>query len=229
LCPSIGDTIVDVGCNTGDAERLLVREYPRVGKVVGVEIRAQAIPRALDSWRQDGQPPEIEFRLADGQRLPFPDSAFDRALCVETLEYVAAPAQALREIRRVLKSERPAVIVHTDFDTQVFRAADKALCRKMVTAFSDAGPNGQMGRELVGLCRQAGFRAVEPLTYVLVNTEWQPASYVYKMAQLMADWLRSASLIGENQTERWLADVEAQASQGRFFYSVNRYICRCVK
>jgi ubiquinone/menaquinone biosynthesis C-methylase UbiE len=229
LCPSTGDTILDVGCNTGDAERLLVREYPLAGKVVGVEIRSQGIRRALETWRRDGRPPQIEFRLADGQRLPFPDSAFDRALCVETLEYVKSPVQALQEIRRVLRSEGTAVVVHTDFDTQVFTAADKALSRKIVAAFSDAGPNGQMGRELYGLCRKAGFRTVEPLTYVLVNTEWRPTLYAYKMAHMMADWLRGGSLVSDDEIEQWLVDIEAQASEGNFFYSVNRNVCRCVK
>jgi arsenite methyltransferase len=229
LCPSIDDTILDVGCNTGDAERLLVREYPAVGKVVGVEVRPKAIRHAVERWRQDGQPTQIEFRLADGQSLPFPDSAFDRALCVEVLEWVNSPAQALQEIRRVLRSEGSAVIVHTDFDTQLFNAVDKALSRKIMAAFSDAGPNGQMGRALYGLCRKAGFRTVEPLTYVLVNTEWRPALYAYKMAQMMADWLRSGALISDYEIGQWLADIEAQASEGRFFYSVNRYVCRCVK
>jgi ubiquinone/menaquinone biosynthesis C-methylase UbiE len=229
LCPSNDDAILDVGCNTGDAERLLLREYPTVGKVVGVEIRSHAIRQAVETWRRDGQPPQIEFRLADGQSLPFLDSAFDRALCVETLEYVNSPALALQEIRRILTSKGSAVIVHTDFDTQVFNAADKALSRKIVAAFSDAGPNGQMGRELHGLCRQAGFRTVEPLTYILVNTEWRPTLYAYKIAQTMADWLRSGSLVGDDEIGQWLADIEAQASEGNFFYSVNRYVCRCVK
>jgi ubiquinone/menaquinone biosynthesis C-methylase UbiE len=229
LCPSNDDAIIDVGCGTGDAERLLVRENPTVGKVVSVEVRSQAIQCAVEKWRQDGRPPQIEFRLADGQSLPFSDSVFDRALCVETLEYVNSPVQALQEIRRVLRSEGSAVIVHTDFDTQVFNAADKALSRKMVTAFSDAGPNGQMGRELYGLCRKAGFRTVEPLTYVLVNTEWRPALYAYKMAHMMVDWLRSGSLVSDDEIGQWLADIEAQASEGSFFYSVNRYGCRCVK
>ncbi len=229
LRPSIDDTILDVGCGMGDAERLLVRENPTVGNVVGVEVRSQAIQCALETWRQDGQPPQIEYRLADGQRLPFADSAFDRALCVETLEYVKSPAQALREIRRVLRSEGAAVIVHTDFDTQVFNAANRALSRKIVTAFSDAGPNGQMGRELYGLCRQAGFRTVEPLIYVLANTEWRPALYGYKAAYMMADWLRGGALVSNDEIGQWLADIEAQASEGSFFYSVNRYGCRCVK
>jgi SAM-dependent methyltransferase len=37
LNPQAGDLVLDVGCNTGDAERLLMREYPYIEKVIGLE------------------------------------------------------------------------------------------------------------------------------------------------------------------------------------------------
>jgi hypothetical protein len=37
LAPQAGDLILDVGCNTAEAERLLLREYPKIGKVIGLE------------------------------------------------------------------------------------------------------------------------------------------------------------------------------------------------
>jgi len=40
---------------------------------------------------------------ANTLRLPFPDASFDRVLCSEVLEHVVDPAQAMRELVRVLK------------------------------------------------------------------------------------------------------------------------------
>src|SRR5262245_47215556 len=40
---------------------------------------------------------------ANTLRLPFPDATFDRVLCSEVLEHVVDPAQATRELVRVLK------------------------------------------------------------------------------------------------------------------------------
>src|SRR5919112_3900489 len=42
--------------------------------------------------------------LADAYRLPFGDGAFDVVLCAEVLEHMHSPAQALAEMRRVLKA-----------------------------------------------------------------------------------------------------------------------------
>ncbi|MGH7450127.1 MAG: hypothetical protein ACRENG_02145, partial [bacterium] len=65
--------------------------------------------------------------------------------------------------------------------------------------------------------------------YTLTNTEWRPNLYAYKIAQMMVDWLTTKSLVSQDELENWLADLERQAQAGVFFYSVNRYICRCRK
>jgi hypothetical protein len=46
---------------------------------------------------------------------------------------------------------------------------------------------------------------------------------------MMGEWLRDKSLLDADEIDRWMADIELQAREGNFFYSVNRYICRCVK
>ena len=225
LGPEAGDTIVDVGCNTGEAERLLLKEYPKISKVIGIENNQKRCQRALNRWQDDGSPAQVEFILADAQALPWPEESVDRVLCAETLEWVDQPIKALQEMRRVLKPNGRAVIVHTDFDTQVFNVTDRQRNRKIVNFFADSGPNGQIGRELFGLCKQAGFQAVEPIVYTLVNREWTPNWYSYQVAQMMVDWLTEQSLMSSEELELWLADLAAQQAKDIFFYSVNRYIC----
>jgi ubiquinone/menaquinone biosynthesis C-methylase UbiE len=229
LQPGDGDIIADIGCNTGDAARLLVREYPRVDRVVGIDNDRERYERALARWRTDNRPPQIEFRLADATGLPFPENYYDRALCVETAEWITNPVAALQEIRRVIKPGGAALVVHSDFDTQVFNSTDKELCRRITTAFTDSGPDGQIGRRLYGLCKEAGFSAVKPLVYTLLNTEWSGNLYAYKVAHMMAEWLKGKSAIREKELAQWLADLQEQHNRGKFFYSINRNICYCVK
>jgi len=224
-----GQVVIDIGCNNGEAERLLLSEYPLIGRVIGIEKDQDRYSEAVERWQDTGSSAQVEFRLADAQQLPFPDDYADRILCVETLEWVKQPDKALQEIRRVLKTGGLAVVIHTDFDTQIFNAADKRRARKIVYLFSDAGPNGQIGRKLYGLCKQAGFQAVEPMVYCLTNQEWRPDLYGYKVARMMVDWLNSQSLIPEEELKDWLVDLETQQANGCFFYSINRYICCCRK
>jgi hypothetical protein len=67
------------------------------------------------------------------------------------------------------------------------------------------------------------------LVYTLVNTDWLPNLYGYKAAHMMVEWLRNKKRVGEAELTRWLSDLEAQSARGSYFYSINRYICVCVK
>lgn len=222
-----GDRVIDVGCNTGDTERLLLMDHPRLGCGVGLDHDAQRLERAAVRCQDLIAEGRVRFVMGDGHALPFGDSSFDRALCMETAEYLADPAQAFREIRRVLRPGGVAVIEHTDWDMQVFNAEDLARSRALTLAFGDSGPRGQVGRELYGLCRAAGFEHVEPVAYTLVNPEWEPNHYGYRAAHMVRDWLLAKELAEEATLDAWLADLEQQAQAGKFFYSVNRYLCVC--
>jgi len=120
---------------------------------------------------------------------------------------VKDPAKALQEIHRVLTPGGTAVIVHSDFDTQVFSCGDKDLCRQIVHAFTDSGPAGQTGRELYRLCRAVGFQSVQLSVYTLTNTEWLPNHYGHKAAHMMIDLLARTGRASPNDLSRWLADL----------------------
>lgn len=49
------------------------------------------------------------------------------------------------------------------------------------------------------------------------------------MAHMTAEWLLKNQAVTKDEIESWLAGLEARRSAGDFFYSVNRYICRCLK
>ena len=197
--------------------------------MIGLENDPKRYDYALSKLQKDRNPAQIELILGDGLGLLFSDDDFDRAFCVDVLEWVKEPAKALQEIHRVLKPTGTAVIVHSDFDTQVFSCDDKELCRRIVHAFTDSGPNGQLGRELYSLCSLTGFHSVRPMIYPLINTEWLPNLYGYKAVQTMIEWFAKTRRVAESDLSRWLADIESQHERNSFFYSINRNICVCVK
>ena len=71
LAPRRGDRIIDVGCNTTEAERLLLREYPNIGKVIGLENDTDRYDYALSKLQKDGSPAQIELKIADRSTSPF--------------------------------------------------------------------------------------------------------------------------------------------------------------
>ena len=93
-----GTRVLDVGCGVG---RLMLRIARRGCFVTGVELMRpdlQSARRLLAEYQQ-----QVELIEGDGGRIPFAADTFDFVACTETLEHVADPGLALRELARVLK------------------------------------------------------------------------------------------------------------------------------
>jgi hypothetical protein len=61
---------------------------------------------------------------------------------------------------------------------------------------------------------------VQPAVYTLVNTEWRPDRYAYRMAHMMVEWLRLEKRASDDELTRWLGDLEAQAARSCLFISL---------
>ena len=229
LRPESGHRVIDVGSGSGDAVYLLSQDFPAIEKVVGIDSNRDYCERATKFLETARYPNNVEIKVADALNLPFPDNYFDRAICAEMLEYVPDPTRAISEVFRILKPDGIALFVHSDFDTQVFNAGDRDRTRRIVKAFSDAGPNGWMGRELYGLCKGGGFSSVTPFIYPFLSISWGRTTYPYKMSHMMVEWLSQKFMIPDNDLTQWISDIEQAYIEGNFVYSINRYSCRCTK
>ena len=92
-----GLRVLDVGCGGGFTCEFLAR---RGAQVWGVDPSAPCIAAAQRHAAQEHLP--IAYTCAAAEHLPYADHSFDAVVCVDVLEHVAAPAQAVAEISRVL-------------------------------------------------------------------------------------------------------------------------------
>ena len=64
------------------------------------------------------QNPRLEERIVQDlnarSELPFPDNSFDAAICSASIEYLVQPVAVLRELGRVLKPGKTAIITFSD-------------------------------------------------------------------------------------------------------------------
>lgn len=102
--------VVDVGCST-DAYTAAITAEGRLA--VGVDLLR---PAARQS---------VPFLAGDAVALPFASGSFDSALCFETLEHVAQPELALRELGRVAR--RVVLTVPNCEQPEEFKAAGLAF------------------------------------------------------------------------------------------------------
>jgi SAM-dependent methyltransferase len=88
-------SIVDVGCGEGVLTERWAELVP--GHVVGVDLED---PKLRSEWERRTRP-NLEFRAAFGDRLPYGDGEFEAATAIEVLEHVPNPEAVLTEMSRV--------------------------------------------------------------------------------------------------------------------------------
>ena len=97
-------SVLDVGCGAG----VDLARFAKGGALVtGVDLAASAIELARANFEQQGLSATLE--VADGERLPFPDHAFDLVYAHGVVQYTADPQRLVDECRRVLKPGGEAV------------------------------------------------------------------------------------------------------------------------
>jgi ArsR family transcriptional regulator len=108
----------DLGCGTGQVSESLA---PFVRRVVSVDSSAAMLGAA---HARLGGVPNVEVRAGELEALPIADGELDSALLFLVLHYVAEPAAALAEARRVLRPGGTLLVVDmTPHDREEYRQA----------------------------------------------------------------------------------------------------------
>ncbi|MEW6103267.1 MAG: methyltransferase domain-containing protein [bacterium] len=91
--------VLDIGCGTGWASRMVAKLIPN-GEVVGIDI-AEGMIEIAKQKADDHQ--NISFRIANVENIPYPHDYFDCLISIESFGWFPDPEAALREMKRVLK------------------------------------------------------------------------------------------------------------------------------
>ena len=99
---------LDVGCGAGHYTGALAMHG---GSWTGIDVSE----RMLEAARRGH--PDIDWRLADAERLPFADGSFDGAMATLVVHHLKALPGCMREARRVL--QRGCFVIFTAFPEQM--------------------------------------------------------------------------------------------------------------
>ncbi|MFC1657871.1 glycosyltransferase [Candidatus Omnitrophota bacterium] len=108
--------ILDVGCGTGAN----ILSFKKLGDAFGIDASRQAI----EFCRKRGIENTTQCPI---EKLGFADKTFDIITCIDVLEHVSNPSEALLEIKRVLKDEGKLIITVPAFRI-LWSQHDEALC-----------------------------------------------------------------------------------------------------
>jgi ubiquinone/menaquinone biosynthesis C-methylase UbiE len=177
--PEPGESVLDVGCGTGVVARSVAPLVRPLGHVIGIDTSPNMLAIAREiSVRDDLQ---IEWIEGDARQMPFPDGAFDLALCQQTLQFIPDKPAVLSEIRRVLSEGRGRLVLNVwlGLDHHPFpRRFYEVLGAHLNTPLLDQAYSLGDETVLAALLDAAGFRDVSITVVQSVARFSDPERYV---------------------------------------------------
>jgi ubiquinone/menaquinone biosynthesis C-methylase UbiE len=216
-----GDSVLEVGCGTGNDAILLSKHVGKTGKVTAVDRSQLMLNQATE--KAENFISELEFVLADAENLPFLDNTFSAVRVDRTLQHIPHPRTAIAEMVRVLKPNGWVVAFEPDWETLVIDSDYPAITRTLVNFWCDNFPSGWVGRYLLKYFCQAGLSEVnvEPITISLPQ---------FELADKVLDLSRTAQKAGEQKMvaqdglEGWLKALKQGDQVGEFFCAFTAFL-----
>jgi SAM-dependent methyltransferase len=171
----------------------------------------------------------LSFLKADAVTLPFADNMFDVAVSTQVYEYVPDVPAALAELYRVLRPGGRVLILDTDWDSIVWATGDQARMQRLLEAWADRFADPHLPQRLSRQLQSAGFRVERREVLVLFNPEYDPDTYSVSNGQIMADFAVTQGRMRREEAEAWMRDLQHLGDEGRYFFSLNRYLFLATK
>jgi ubiquinone/menaquinone biosynthesis C-methylase UbiE len=164
--------ILDLGCGTGNAIRLLDDLLPDEANIIGIDLSLPHLQTASTNSSQT-------FVQADLENLCFGESSFDYVWCCNTINHVADKRTALLAIAKLLRPGGRLVLAQSGFLPEMFFAWDAVLDEALQQAtyryyrerYGLERADIADVRRLVGSLNEAGFADVATHTYTIERTQ----------------------------------------------------------
>lgn len=217
-----GEHVLDVGSGPGLLVADMARTVGPSGLVTGLDINTSMMRVA--QRRCEPISSHVALVQGDATALPFPDEAFDVAVSTQVYEYIDDVAQALAEVYRILRPGGRILIIDTDWDSIVWNAKDTALMQRILDAWVERFADAHLPGSLSRLLADSGFSLRRRDVLVLLNPEYDVNTYSLTNGRILAKFVVGRRCITQHDVDAWKSDLRQLGSEGRYFFSLNRYL-----
>ena len=216
-----GERVLDVGSGPGLLAYDMAASVGRDGHVCAIDISEDMLAM---SRKRCAAEPWTEFQRANATDLPYPDNAFDAAVSTQVYEYVADVPAALAELYRVTRPGGRAVILDTDYGSLVIHTGNKARMERVLSAWDEHFVHAGLPRMLSRHLREVGFTIRHRDVIPMFNPEYHDNTFAKRLLGMMASFAVGRRGVSQEEANAWLAEFAELGKQGKFFFSLNRYL-----
>ena len=216
-----GERVLDIGSGPGLLAHDMAASVGRNGCVCGIDISEDMLTM---SRKRCTNQPHTEFQKADATNLPYPNDSFDAAASTQVYEYVRDIPVALAELYRVARPGGRAVVLDTDYGSLVIHTEDEARMKRVLSAWNEHYVHAGLPRTLSRQLRDAGFTIRQRDAIPMFNPEYRENTYGRGLLAIMATFAVGRKGVSREEADAWLAEFAELDKQGKFFFSLNRYL-----
>jgi SAM-dependent methyltransferase len=157
------------------------------------------------------------------------DGAFDAALCVQVMEYVADVPAGLGEMYRALRPGGRVVVWDVNWPTVWWHSADPDRMRRVLQAWDEHLVHPALPRHLGADLRAAGFADVAVTGHSFATVDYDAETFAVIMIGMVADFVPGRGGVTGDEAEAWKAEQRQLAEAGRFFFEGTQFCFTATK
>lgn len=221
-----GERIIDVGCGPGFFVSELLDEVGPEGTVTGIDNSPEML--AFAGRRTEGVP-NVGLLKGDAVSVPAPDGSYDRAICVQVLEYVEDVARALGELHRVLRSGGRVVVWDVDWATLSWHSSDQTRMGRVLKAWDRHLVHPSLPRTLTAMLRGAGFEEIRVEGHAFPTNELSDETYGGAFLSVIEDFVRGLDDFPSEELDAWAVEQRELGARGEYFFAVMQFCFAATK
>jgi SAM-dependent methyltransferase len=161
----------------------------------------------------------VDVRVGDLLALGGLGQPFDATLLVQVLEYVANVAAAVAGLADLTRPGGRFVNVATNWGALFWTGGNTALTARIVATWDEHAPHPNLPVALPSLLETSGFGGVRQAPVTIINRHFDPNTFGYGAARLMAAFALTRADVSSLDVEAWFSSLEEADAEGRYFLS----------